>query len=101
MPLLSVLSLVELEGGLAGISTGREKRRELLNWVSNTLQIVGFDQQHARVYGQIIRTLGFSRPKIIDRMIAAQAIVAGATLVTLNPRDFRDIAGLTIENWSA
>jgi tRNA(fMet)-specific endonuclease VapC len=33
-------------------------------------------------------------------MIAAQAIEAAATLATLNARDFRDIPGLTIEDWS-
>ncbi|HAJ03147.1 MAG TPA: VapC toxin family PIN domain ribonuclease, partial [Brevundimonas sp.] len=34
-----------------------------------------------------------------DRMIAAQAIVAGATLATLNPADFRDIPGLSLLEW--
>jgi tRNA(fMet)-specific endonuclease VapC len=67
----------------------------------NTLEIVPFERQHAAVYGQIIGQLGFSRPRIIDRMIGAQAIVAGAALATLNPRDFKDIPGLSIEDWSS
>jgi tRNA(fMet)-specific endonuclease VapC len=32
-------------------------------------------------------------------MIAGHALSLGATLVTNNERDFRDIPGLTVENW--
>lgn len=100
LPMISVLSLVELQGGLATATTGRAERQELLEWIVRTLEIVPFESTHAGRYGQIIGELGFSRPKIIDRMIAAQAIVARATLATLNPRDFRDIPDLAIEDWS-
>jgi predicted nucleic acid-binding protein len=101
LPLISVLSLVELEGGVVTAGTGRKLRQELLEWIANSLEVVAFEQRHAAVYGQIIGHLGFSRTRIIDRMIAAQAIVVGATVATLNPRDFRDIPGLTIEDWSS
>ena len=101
LPMVSVLSLVELEGGVATATRGRSERQELLDWIVGTLEIVPFESTHAERYGEIIAELGFSRSKIIDRMIAAQAIVAKAALITLNPRDFRDIPGLTIEDWSA
>ena len=42
---------------------------------------------------------GYSRRKLLDRMIAAQALVHRATLVTLNEDDFRDIPGLHLESW--
>lgn len=100
LPLLSVLSLVELESGIVTATAGREERQQLLKWVVSTLEVVPYEQRHAAIYGQIVRQLGFSRTRIIDRMIAAQALDAGAALATLNPRDFRDIPGLTIENWS-
>ena len=99
--LLSVLSIVELEGGVPLAPEGAHVRRQLLDELYATMEIVDFGQREARQYGVIVDHLGFSRTKIIDRMIAAQAIVAGATLATLNPRDFRAISGLTIDDWSA
>lgn len=65
------------------------------------LDVLPFTGREAGIYRRIVEQLGFSRSRIIDRMIAAQAIVAGATLATLNPRDFRSIPGLTIEDWSS
>jgi tRNA(fMet)-specific endonuclease VapC len=100
LPMISVLSLVELQGGVATAMTGRSERQELLDWIVTSLEIVPFEWTHAERYGQIIEKLGFSRPNIIDRMIAAQAIVAKAALATLNPRDFRNIPGLVVEDWS-
>ena len=65
------------------------------------LQIVPFGAREAEIYGSIIAQLGFARARVIDRMIAAQAIALGATLATLNPRDFRTIDGLAFEDWTA
>ena len=42
---------------------------------------------------------GYSRRKLPDRMIAAQAIVQRATLVTMNAGDFTDILGLNLLKW--
>jgi tRNA(fMet)-specific endonuclease VapC len=98
--LLSILSVVELEGGVPLAPEGASIRRQLLDELYATLEILDFGQQEARHYSRIVDALGFSRPKIIDRMIAAQAIAAGATLATFNPRDFREIPGLTVADWS-
>ena len=51
-------------------------------------------------YASIIAARGFSRRLVVDRMIAATALANDLTLATLNPRDFRNIPGLTIEDWS-
>lgn len=99
--LLSVLSIVELEGGVPLAPEGASVRRQLLDELYATMEIVEFGQPEARQYGAIVEHLGFSRAKIIDRMIGAQAICAGATLATLNPRDFREISGLVVEDWAS
>lgn len=98
--LLSILTVVELEGGVAASRLDSEKRRASLTAMYEVLEILEFTMREATAYGEIVERLGFSRSKVIDRMIAAQAMVAGATLITLNPRDFRDIPGLTVEDWS-
>ena len=98
--LLSILSVIELEGGVPLAPEGAHVRRALLDELYATLEVLDFGQPQADVYRAIVGALGYSRPRIIDRMIAAQAIVARASLATLNPRDFRDIPNLAIEDWS-
>lgn len=100
-PLLSVVARVELEGGVYRDPQDAALLRERLD-----LMLAGFDQidfrtEDAVAYGRIVAALGYSRRQIADRMIAAQAIVAGAILATLNPRDFQGIPDLQLEDWSA
>lgn len=55
---------------------------------------------HVRdAYGRIVAHAGYSRRKLLDRMIAAQALVHRAALVTLNADDFTDVPGLKLEAW--
>lgn len=54
-----------------------------------------FDGAAARAYAG----LPFRRGSF-DRLIAAHALALGLTLVTNNERDFADIPGLAVENWS-
>lgn len=98
--LLSILSVVELEGGVPLNAEGAALRRVKLDEIYGAMKIFPFEWDDAAAYRRIIEQAGFSRPRIIDRMIAAQAIVARAALATLNPRDFRGIPGLTVEDWS-
>lgn len=99
-PLLSIISVVELEGGVTFAPEGVVARRAALDRILATVEILPFEQPQATAYRGIIEVSGFSRRLTFDRMIAAQAIVAGAILATLNPRDFRDVPDLTIEDWS-
>ena len=42
---------------------------------------------------------GYSLAKQLDRMIAAQALVHHAILITRNGADFRDVPGLRLLEW--
>jgi tRNA(fMet)-specific endonuclease VapC len=101
IPLLSIISVVELEGGVPFAPEGIAARRAALDRILTTLEILPFEREETLVYRRIIEAMGFSRRQTFDRMIAAQAIVAGASLATLNPRDFRNIPDLQVEDWSA
>lgn len=79
---------------------GAALRRRALDDLYRSVDILPFGPREAGAYRDIVGQLGFSRRNTFDRMIAAQAIVAKATLVTLNPRDFRDVPDLTVEDWS-
>ena len=100
LPWLSVISVVELEGGVVVAREGGETRRRALDQLYAALDLLPFGEAEAGAYRWIVEQCGFSRRLIIDRMIAAQAIVAGASIATLNSRDFRDIPNLSIEDWS-
>jgi predicted nucleic acid-binding protein len=99
--LLSVMSRVELEGGVYKDLAEAEVRRLRLDQMLLSVEVLAFGPAEADVYGEIVAACGFSRVRTLDRMIAATAITAGATLATLNPRDFRDIPGPQMEDWSA
>jgi tRNA(fMet)-specific endonuclease VapC len=53
----------------------------------------------AEAYGAIVAHAGYSRRKLLDRMIAAQAIVHRAALVTMNAAAFADIPELALVKW--
>lgn len=97
---LSVVTLVELEGGVGRSAAGRSQRRAAVDAMYEGVGVLNFTAREAAMYGRFVDHLGFSRPKITDRMIAATAVRAGLPLATLNPRDFRDIPGLEVEDWS-
>jgi len=98
--LLSVISLVELEGGVWRDPSQTAVRRERLEGVLQTVQVLPFTEEVVAVYGRLVAQLGFSRAQIIDRMIAAHALHSSAGLATGNIRHFSGIAGLQLEDWS-
>jgi predicted nucleic acid-binding protein len=97
--LLSIITRVELEGGVYRDPDEAGVRRALLNVLLGGLPVMDFDAAAAEAYGGIVAAAGHSRRKLLDRMIAAQALVHRAVLVTLNPDDFRDVPGLQILAW--
>ena len=97
--LLSALSLAELQRGLHRSPAYAAIRQARLEVLLRGLPVLPFDALAARVYGRIIAECGWARGRDYDRMIAAHAISTRSILVTNNEADFRDIPGLSVENW--
>lgn len=62
---------------------------------------VSFDSRCSVEYARIRTHLELGGQKIgpNDLMIAATALANGATLVTMNTREFKRVPGLTLECW--
>lgn len=97
--LLSVISRVELEGGVYRDPAQASIRRPRLDAMLAALPVLTFDDTDADAYRQIVEVVGYSRRRLLDRMIAAQALVHRATLVSLNAGDVRDVPGLELLSW--
>ena len=95
-----MLTRVELEGGIHRDKEEAPELRLRVNLLLQEVEELPFTSAEAVAYGRIVEALGFSRPRVIDRMIAATALCAQVPLITSNPRDFRDIPNLRIEDWS-
>jgi len=97
--LLSALSLAELQRGLYRDPAFTALRQVRLEILLRGIPVLPFDASAAQAYGRIIAQCGWARGRDYDRMIAAHAISSGSILVTNNEADFRDIPGLSMENW--
>lgn len=96
---LSIITRVELDGGVYSDPGRSALRRTRLDVVFETARVLSFDEADADAYRGIVEREGYSRRRVFDRMIAAQALVHRATLVTCNGDDFRDIPGLELLEW--
>lgn len=95
---ISAIAYGELLTAAAG--AGRNPRlAENLALIAQNLDILPFDRKAADAYGDALRKIEPKRRRMLDRMVAAQAIAEARTLVTLAPEDFSDLAGLSLENW--
>lgn len=97
--LLSIVTRVELEGGVYREPAHAALRRARLDAMLAAIPTLAFDDAAADAYGAIVAQAGYSRRKLLDRMIAAQALVHRATLITGNENDFADVAGLQLLAW--
>jgi predicted nucleic acid-binding protein len=98
-PLLSAVTRVELENGVYRDSAWASVRRANLDAMLRHMVSLDFGDAEIDAYRAIVAEIGYSRRRVIDRMIAATAIANGLSLASLNPIDFRDIPGLALEAW--
>ena len=98
---LPALVVAELWYG-AEHSNDPDRDRVAVDAFASSFEAVPFDAACAREYGRIRQLLG-SEGRIIgdrDMMIAATALVHGATLVTNNLKEFNRVPGLALESWA-
>ena len=97
---ISAITMAELEYGASKSSWPERNRLMLLAFLSE-IQVMPFDADAAREYGDIRAALE-KRGAVIggnDMLIAAHAKALNLTLITNNQREFARIEGLKLENW--
>jgi tRNA(fMet)-specific endonuclease VapC len=101
IPVISVMTRIELENGVNRDPAAASHRRRLLDRFLETIGVEMLTPADILAYGAIVLALGYDRRTTLDRLIAAQAISRDARLITRNRRDFERIHGLRLEVWPA
>ena len=89
---ISAITYAEL---VLGTHLGKPPVREVLDAFVEEIPVLDFDRTAAECYARI----PFKRASF-DRLLAAQAISLGVSLVSRNGRDFADIPNLEVEDWT-
>lgn len=97
---MSVVVYAELRAGLEMQSSHRAHDERVLALLTERIPVLPFTQKAAKAYGMLRAALRERRRDTFDRLIAAHAVAAGATLVTNNEADSQDCPGLRVENWA-
>lgn len=90
-----VTSSIALAEVAFGSERGQPPPMEALRAFVEEVPVLDFDRNAAIAYAQ----LPFRRASF-DRLIAAHAISTDLIVVTRNKKDFADVPGLTVENWT-
>ena len=97
---ISSITLAELHCGVSK-SSRPGRHRELLAEFCAPLAILPFGELAAETYGRVRAELERAGTPIgpLDTLIASHALYHQLTLITNNDREFRQVAGLSVENW--
>jgi tRNA(fMet)-specific endonuclease VapC len=90
-----VVSSVSFAEIIHGSMKGKPPPIEQLETLIEEVPVLAFDERAARAYA----TIPFKRAGY-DRLIAAHALSLGLTVITGNVKDFADVPGLNVENWT-
>lgn len=96
---ISVVTHAELRAGLEIQAENRSHDEHVLRLLTSRIPVLPFDESASVAYGKLRAAVPDRRRDALDRLIAAHALSAGATLVTNNEADFKDYPGLLVENW--
>jgi tRNA(fMet)-specific endonuclease VapC len=97
---MSAITYAELEYGAQVAADPARERRKLAALVED-IPVAPFGVEAAAAYGPIRKATRDRKADQLDKLIAAQAVALGATLVTNNESDFSRYPGVVIENWLA
>jgi tRNA(fMet)-specific endonuclease VapC len=102
---MSVVTYAELRAGLeiqgeTRSPTDRELDKRALTLLINRIPVLPFTEADAESFGVLRAAVRDRNRDTMDRLIAAQAVSTGLTLVTNNEADFKDYPGLVVENWA-
>jgi tRNA(fMet)-specific endonuclease VapC len=90
-----VVSSISFAEIMHGSMKGKPPPIEQLETLIEEVPVLAFDERAARAYA----TIPFKRAGY-DRLIAAHALSLGLTVITGNVKDFADVPGLKVENWT-
>jgi tRNA(fMet)-specific endonuclease VapC len=98
---ISVITLAELEYGVAK-SSRPAKNREALEQFVSPLDVAPFDRAATAAYGRLRTALEKKGQPIgsMDLLIAAHALSLNVRLITHNVKEFGRVPGLRIEDWA-
>jgi len=98
---VSVVTEMEVEYGLARNPNLAPRVREAMRMLLNTISVLPFEREDARVAAQLRASLNTQGTPIgaYDVLLAACALRRGLKIVTHNAREFARVGGLGLEDW--
>ena len=99
LPVIAMITRIELENGLYRDPELTDLLRPNLAAILHWTDVIDFGNMEFESYRSILDQVGFSKRKVLDRMIAATALAHDLTLITMNGKDFRDVPGLKLVEW--
>ncbi|WP_425362816.1 PIN domain-containing protein [Candidatus Tisiphia endosymbiont of Hybos culiciformis] len=97
---ISPITVTELLIGVSRANTEerRMKRSVFVEHIINSITVLNFGVEEARIYNQILHNLFLENLTVTihDMLIAASAIAHSYPVLTLNERDFKRIKGLEV-----
>ena len=99
LPAIAMITRIELENGLYRDPELTDLLRPNLAAILHRTDVIDFGNMEFEPYRSILDQVGFSKRKVLDRMIAATALANDLTLITMNGHDFRDVPGLKLVEW--